>query len=97
MTAHRVLDIGQCDYDHGNISSLLRSRFGAEVVRGPGVAGAPRPRTSGLLAVRGRFFRATTSYPSGLGGRRHAELGKGEAVAQRARLGRLGPVFLRRG
>lgn len=33
MTSPRVLDVGQCDYDHGNISTLLRTQFGAEVVR----------------------------------------------------------------
>ena len=33
MTTHRVLDIGQCDYDHGRISDLLRTEFEAEVVR----------------------------------------------------------------
>ena len=33
MSTLRVLDVGQCDYDHGRISTLLRSRFGAEVVR----------------------------------------------------------------
>src|SRR6187549_3296705 len=33
MSTRRVLDVGQCDYDHGNISGLLRTRFGAEVVR----------------------------------------------------------------
>lgn len=29
----RVLDVGQCDFDHGNISRVLSSRFGAEVER----------------------------------------------------------------
>ena len=33
MSTRRVLDVGQCDYDHGRISSLLRAQFGAEVVR----------------------------------------------------------------
>ena len=33
MSPRRVLDVGQCDYDHGRISNLLRSQFGAEVVR----------------------------------------------------------------
>ena len=33
MSTRRVLDIGQCDYDHGRIESLLRAQFGAEVVR----------------------------------------------------------------
>lgn len=27
----KVLDVGQCGFDHGNISRLLRDRFGAEV------------------------------------------------------------------
>ena len=29
----RVLDVGQCDMDHGSISRLLRQEFAAEVVR----------------------------------------------------------------
>jgi CheY-like chemotaxis protein len=33
MSTRRVLDVGQCDYDHGRISALLRTQFGAEVVR----------------------------------------------------------------
>ena len=33
MSPCRVLDVGQCDYDHGRISSLLRAQFGAEEVR----------------------------------------------------------------
>ena len=33
MSPRRVLDVGQCDYDHSRISNLLRSQFGAEVVR----------------------------------------------------------------
>jgi CheY-like chemotaxis protein len=33
MSKPRVLDVGQCDYDHGQISSVLRGRFSAEVVR----------------------------------------------------------------
>jgi CheY-like chemotaxis protein len=32
MSAKRVLSIGQCDYDHGNIARTLRHHFGAEVV-----------------------------------------------------------------
>lgn len=31
--AKRVLDVGQCDFDHSNISSLLREHFGATVDR----------------------------------------------------------------
>ena len=31
--AKRVLDVGQCDLDHGNISNLLTRNFGAEVDR----------------------------------------------------------------
>jgi len=27
----RVLDVGQCGFDHGNINRLLQDRFGAEV------------------------------------------------------------------
>jgi CheY-like chemotaxis protein len=33
MSTPRVLDVGQCDYDHPRISALLRSQFGAEVVQ----------------------------------------------------------------
>ncbi|MEK6676516.1 MAG: response regulator [Planctomycetota bacterium] len=29
----RVLDVGQCDFDHGNISRMLSTDFGADVVR----------------------------------------------------------------
>ena len=29
----RVLDVGQCDFDHGNIARVLSERFGAEVDR----------------------------------------------------------------
>jgi len=29
----RVLDVGQCDFDHGNISRVLGTRFGAVVER----------------------------------------------------------------
>jgi CheY-like chemotaxis protein len=32
MAAKRVLNVGQCSYDHGNISNALQSRFGVEVV-----------------------------------------------------------------
>jgi DNA-binding NtrC family response regulator len=32
MSTKRVLSIGQCDYDHGNIARKLRQHFGAEVV-----------------------------------------------------------------
>ena len=35
MSNHKlkVLDIGQCDLDHGNISSMLIKKFGANVLR----------------------------------------------------------------
>src|SRR5688572_5220575 len=33
MTTRRVLSVGQCDLDHGNISRELRGRYGCEVVR----------------------------------------------------------------
>lgn len=29
----RVLDVGQCDFDHGNIERMLSGEFGAEVER----------------------------------------------------------------
>lgn len=29
----KVLDVGQCDFDHGNISRILSGRFGAAVER----------------------------------------------------------------
>ena len=32
MAAKRVLNVGQCSYDHGNISNALQSNFGVEVV-----------------------------------------------------------------
>jgi len=34
----RVLDVGQCDPDHAAISRLLKSHFGAEIVRACGLA-----------------------------------------------------------
>ena len=40
MSNHRVLDVGQCDYDHDRISTLLRSQFGVEVVRAHSTAEA---------------------------------------------------------
>ena len=33
MSTRRVLDVGQCGYDHPRISALLHSQFGAEVVQ----------------------------------------------------------------
>jgi CheY-like chemotaxis protein len=33
MSTPRVLDVGQCGYDHPRISALLRTHFGAEVVQ----------------------------------------------------------------
>ena len=33
MSTRRVLDVGQCGYDHPRISALLRTQFGAEVVQ----------------------------------------------------------------
>jgi len=32
MSARRILSIGQCGFDNGNISRTLRTAFGAEVV-----------------------------------------------------------------
>ena len=31
--AKRVLDVGQCDFDHGAIRGLLSQEFGADVIR----------------------------------------------------------------
>jgi two-component system chemotaxis response regulator CheY len=33
MAGKKVLSVGQCNLDHGNISRALTTRFGAEVVR----------------------------------------------------------------
>lgn len=33
MADKKVLSVGQCNYDHGNISRALKGSFGAEVVR----------------------------------------------------------------
>ena len=33
MSTRRVLDVGQCGYDHPRISALLRTHFGAEVIQ----------------------------------------------------------------
>ena len=33
MSTRRVLDVGQCGYDHPRISALLRTQLGAEVVQ----------------------------------------------------------------
>lgn len=38
----RVLDVGQCDFDHGNISRILGARFGAVVERCHGAEDALR-------------------------------------------------------
>src|SRR5262245_65840030 len=32
LMSRRVLSVGQCAFDHGNLSRVLRSEFGAEVV-----------------------------------------------------------------
>src|SRR5262245_34230144 len=32
MTGKRVLSVGQCSFDHGNISRMLHTQFSAEVV-----------------------------------------------------------------
>jgi two-component system chemotaxis response regulator CheY len=32
MTTKRVLSVGQCGYDHGNISQAVQQAFGAEVI-----------------------------------------------------------------
>jgi len=39
-TTPKVLDVGQCDHDHGKITGFLKSRFGAEVGRAHGLADA---------------------------------------------------------
>ncbi len=33
MPERRILSVGQCGFDHGNISRTLRTTFGADVVR----------------------------------------------------------------
>src|SRR5436305_14784393 len=33
MSQTRVLDVGQCSFDHSMIASVLRSKFGADVAR----------------------------------------------------------------
>lgn len=43
----RVLDVGQCGFDHGNIARLLETRFGAAVDRAHSVAEAERMVASG--------------------------------------------------
>ena len=44
MSMTRVLSIGQCGFDHGQISALLRREFGAETV-----AAATLPQAQQLL------------------------------------------------
>lgn len=46
----RVLDVGQCDFDHGNISRTLATRFGVEVDRCHTVDEA-------LQAVKGKKYQ----------------------------------------
>jgi two-component system chemotaxis response regulator CheY len=42
MSAKRVLSVGQCGFDHGQISATLGEQFAAEVVRADGEAEALR-------------------------------------------------------
>lgn len=49
MSGQRILDVGQCDLDHGNIGGLLRRQFSAEVERAHTVAEA-------LQALSARSF-----------------------------------------
>lgn len=37
MSARRVLSVGNCAFDHGNIARFLRQQFGAEVVPAAGL------------------------------------------------------------
>ena len=38
--AKRVLDVGQCGFDHGQIRKLIESHFGAEVIQAHDAEGA---------------------------------------------------------
>ncbi|MFH1110708.1 MAG: hypothetical protein V1790_16145 [Planctomycetota bacterium] len=46
----RVLNVGQCDYDHGNIRRMLSEEFGADVERAADTEEAVRavPRAAAL-------------------------------------------------
>jgi two-component system chemotaxis response regulator CheY len=48
MTEKKVLDVGQCDYDHGNISRLLQSHFRVAVDR----AHTPGDALARLASIR---------------------------------------------
>ncbi len=56
----KVLDVGQCDFDHGNISRILSGRFGAAVERCHGSEEALRAVAQGdydLVLVNRIFDR----------------------------------------
>src|SRR5262249_33086798 len=60
MSTRRVLSVGQCGLDHGNISAALRRGFGAEVVAAGSAGGALARLRQGAvdLVLVNRIFDA---------------------------------------
>jgi two-component system chemotaxis response regulator CheY len=58
--APHVLDVGQCDYDHGNLTRLLVDQFGAKVDRAKKLDEAVKAATGGRydLILVNRIFDA---------------------------------------
>src|SRR5262245_55481387 len=56
----RALSVGQCDLDHGNISRVLRERYGCEVVRADTAADALAELKAGAfdMVLVNRVFHA---------------------------------------
>jgi two-component system chemotaxis response regulator CheY len=49
MSGRRVLSVGNCAFDHGNIARLLQQHFGAEVIPAAGLDEALRWLRSGTF------------------------------------------------
>ena len=64
----RVLDVGQCDFDHDNISRMLSEEFGADVKRAATAEEAFRAVRAGLydLVLVNRVLDADGASGSGL-------------------------------
>lgn len=58
MGTRRALSVGQCDFDHGNITRELRERYGCEVVRAHTASDALKALQSGAfdLVMVNRVF-----------------------------------------
>ena len=51
MAKPRILDVGQCSYDHGSISRHLTSAYGAEVIRAQSADEAVEAARSGGFSL----------------------------------------------